>query len=74
MSGAIIYIAPIITMDPAQPTAEAFAVEGERIVAVGSLEFVRAEMTDAAREVFLDGTVLPGLIDAAMRELREFLA
>ncbi len=66
MSTAIIFIAPIVTMDPERPTAEAFAVEGERIVAVGTVDQVRAACADATSEVQLNGTVLPGLIDAHM--------
>jgi predicted amidohydrolase YtcJ len=56
----------ILTMDPARPTATAVAVEGDRIVAVGSLEQVRAAL--APREPGLDPRfegkfLLPGFID-----------
>ena len=54
----------IITMDPARPRAEAFAVRGGRIVAVGSREEARAALGPAPREVrHGEGTVVPGLID-----------
>ena len=55
----------IYTMDPARPRASALAVEGDRIVAVGGDEAVRALAGPGTRRVELAGrTVLPGLIDA----------
>lgn len=60
-----VYVAPIVTMDAEAPDAEAFAVHDGRIVAVGSVDAVRAAAGDAALEE-LDGVVLPGLIDAHM--------
>ncbi|WP_159502465.1 amidohydrolase [Microbacterium sp. 18062] len=65
MTGAVIFVAPVVTMDPERPDADAFAVAGDRIVAVGTLDEVRA-IAPGAREEALDGTVLPGLIDAHM--------
>jgi predicted amidohydrolase YtcJ len=58
--------ATIHTMDAARPKAEALAVRGEHLLAVGSLEEVRAAAKGAQIiEVSLGGmTVLPGLIDA----------
>ena len=55
----------IVTMDSALPTAEAVAVDGERIVAVGTLADVRAAVGDAAvvDDTLRDHVVLPGLID-----------
>lgn len=70
MSGAVVYIAKVRTMDLQRPAASAFAVAGERIIAVGSLDEVRAAVPDAEREVVLDGVVLPGLIDAHMHMQR----
>lgn len=58
-----VYVAPVVTMDAAAPDAEAFAVHGDRIVAVGTIHDVRRRVPDAAVEA-LDGVVLPGLIDA----------
>jgi predicted amidohydrolase YtcJ len=64
-----VFIAPIVTMDPASPEAEAFAVRDGRIVAVGTVDEARAAAPDAdATE--LDGVVLPGLIDAHMHMQR----
>jgi hypothetical protein len=55
----------IHTLDPARPTAEAIAVRGGRIVAVGSDSEVRPLAGPATKIVGLDGrTVVPGLIDA----------
>jgi len=54
----------IITMDPRKPRAEAMAVQGDRIVAVGSLAEARDAAGAGAREIgFGDGAILPGLID-----------
>ncbi|HVO15737.1 MAG TPA: amidohydrolase [Alphaproteobacteria bacterium] len=54
----------IVTMDPRKPRAEAMAVRGERIVAVGSLAKARDAAGQGARELgFGDGAILPGLID-----------
>lgn len=55
----------IVTMDPACPRAEAMALRGERVVAVGTLDAVRAALGGSpARELHHDrGTVVPGLID-----------
>ncbi|MFK4804594.1 amidohydrolase [Microbacterium sp. ZW CA_36] len=60
-----VYVAPIVTMDAAAPDAEAFAVRGGRIIAVGTVDAARAAAPDADLEE-LDGVVLPGLIDAHM--------
>ncbi|MFG6446191.1 amidohydrolase [Microbacterium sp. P06] len=64
MIDTVVYLAPIVTMDPDRPRAEAFAVEGDRIVAVGTVAEVRAVVPPGTREERLDGVVLPGLIDA----------
>lgn len=54
----------IITMDPRRPRAEAMAIRGERIVAVGTLADARDAAGPGAREIgFGDGAILPGLID-----------
>ncbi|GAA1682274.1 amidohydrolase [Microbacterium lacus] len=66
---ATVYVAPIVTMDADAPDADAFAVHGERIVAVGSVDAVRDTVPDAAIEE-LDGVVLPGFIDAHMHMQR----
>ncbi len=65
----VLYRAAVVTMDPACPRAEAFAVQGDRIVAVGSLDAVRAAVPGAVEET-LPGVVLPGLIDAHLHMQR----
>jgi predicted amidohydrolase YtcJ len=66
-SAATIFVAKkIITMDPANPTATAVAVEGANIVAVGSLDQVRAALGSRVSridEAFADKIVTPGFID-----------
>lgn len=57
--------ANIHTMDPARPAAEALAVIGERIVAVGSTEELRPLAGNGTRIVDAEGAlVLPGFNDA----------
>ncbi len=60
----IIINARVMTMDPARPSAEAIAIDGESIIAVGSNEHVRhtagpdTKVIDAGR-----ASVLPGFIE-----------
>ncbi|MFN3928447.1 MAG: amidohydrolase [Thermoflexus sp.] len=61
----ILWNARIYTQDPERPVAEAIAIAGERIVAVGSAEEARSWPRARARLLDLGGAVvLPGLIDA----------
>lgn len=58
---------PVLTMDTARPRAEALAVRGERILAVGSLQEIDARRGPDTRIVELDGrTLMPGMIDPHM--------
>ncbi|QHF22900.1 amidohydrolase family protein [Rathayibacter sp. VKM Ac-2804] len=57
-------VARVRTMDPANPLAEALLIEGDRIAAVGTLQEVRAAAPAGTPEEHLDGTLLPGFIDA----------
>lgn len=64
----------IITMDSDNPVAEAIAVLRNRIVAVGSVSDVLAQIGDApyvTNEDFSEAVILPGLID---QHLHPFLA
>ncbi len=55
---------PILTMNDAAPTAEAVAVRGGRILAVGSRAQVEATRGPGTRSIDLGGrTLLPGLVD-----------
>lgn len=57
--------AHVITMNPRAPSAQAIAIQGERIAWVGSDEDARGLFAGSARTIDLHGaTVLPGLIDA----------
>lgn len=56
----------ILTMEPGNPEATAVAVAGKRILAVGSLEEVKAALGDVkftVNDTFQAKVVLPGLID-----------
>lgn len=61
-----IYIGgPIVTMDDGHPTAEAVAVQGGRVLLVGSRTEVMAIRGASTRVVDLGGrTLLPGFVDA----------
>jgi len=61
----IITNAQIYTMDPAQPTAEAFAVRDGKFLAVGSAAEIDAQRGPKTEVIDLQGaSVLPGLCDA----------
>ncbi len=57
-------------MDAERPRAEAIAVAGERVLAVGSREEVIVAAGAGARVIDLDGVILPGLIDAHLHMQR----
>jgi predicted amidohydrolase YtcJ len=60
----LFYGGPILTMHREEPNAEALAIKGEKILAVGDLDAVRAA-APGAEEINLSGTcLLPGFIDA----------
>jgi predicted amidohydrolase YtcJ len=54
----------VVTVDESQPFAEALAVNGDRIVAVGSSSDIGAYIGDATQVIDLQGqTAIPGLIE-----------
>ena len=62
----------IITMEPANPTATAVAVAGDRIIAVGSLDEVKKALADrpfSLDERFARKVLLPGLIEQHLHPL-----
>jgi len=61
----IIHGGTILTVDPARPRAEAVAIQGRHIVAVGDLPAVRAAVAPDAELLDIGGrTLVPGFIDA----------
>ena len=61
----IITNARVLTMDPARPRAEAVAVAGERILAVGGADEITALAGPRARRIDTRGaSVLPGFIES----------
>ena len=62
----VIYTAKeIVTLDPAKPTAQAVAVAGDRILAVGSLDELKKAAGDqpyTVNTVFANQVIVPGLI------------
>jgi predicted amidohydrolase YtcJ len=70
-TGYRIIVAPIVTMDPERPRAEALAVHNDLIVGVGSLAEVQACVPSDAEIERLEGQfVVPGLIDAHLHMQR----
>ena len=65
LSKLILFNGIILTMDEAQPQAQAIAIKGDRIVAVGSNEDILVLADSATQVVDLEGTtVVPGFIDS----------
>jgi predicted amidohydrolase YtcJ len=61
----ILHNGHVVTMNPAEPTAQAVAIAGGRFFAVGKNADVMNLAGASARKIDLDGkTVLPGFIDA----------
>ena len=55
----------ILTMDPAQPRAQAIALQGEKIIAIGTDQEVMTLKGDQTKVIYLDGrTLMPGFVDA----------
>lgn len=73
LSPTSVYVAPVVTMDPEAPDAQAFAVRDGRIIAVGTADGVVDEVVASVPDASvteLDGVVLPGLIDAHLHMQR----
>ncbi|BBX27556.1 amidohydrolase [Mycolicibacterium alvei] len=64
----------ILTVDDSQPTAEALAVSGGRIVAVGSRAEVAGWVGPGTDVREVDGCVLPGFVEAHGHPLMEAVA
>lgn len=64
-SGAadLLVVGRIATGDPRQPTAEAMAVSGGRIVGMGAAADLDALTGPSTRTIMPDGVVIPGLIE-----------
>jgi predicted amidohydrolase YtcJ len=67
----ILYNGEILTVDEDFSTASAIAISGERILAVGETEEIRAMAGPETRQTDLEGrTVIPGIIDNHIHYLR----
>ncbi|GII99796.1 hypothetical protein CLV28_1072 [Sediminihabitans luteus] len=61
----VVYPARLVrTMDPARPVAEAVAVRGDRVVAVGTLDELRAYGPVTVDDRYADAVLLPGFVEA----------
>ncbi len=61
----VLYNGNVHTMDDVVPRAQAIAIEGDRVLAIGSNDDMRALLAPGGREVNLQGgTVVPGFIDS----------
>ena len=64
-SERVLFHAKIFTADPQNPYAEAVAIRGDKILAVGTLSEVLKSVSPSAERIDLDGkTLLPGFIDS----------
>lgn len=65
VAGLVFIGGPVITMDPTRPTAEAVAINGNRIVAVGSASEMEGMIGDETLVIDLEGRALiPGFVDS----------
>lgn len=70
----LVLLGTVLTVDPSRPTAEAVAVRGGRIVAVGSRTDIESAIGPGTRVVEIgDGCVLPGFVEAHGHPLMEAL-
>ncbi|MEQ9098517.1 MAG: amidohydrolase [Imperialibacter sp.] len=61
----VYFNAKVFTANPQQPYADALAVKGKTIVAVGNYEQVKAKVSEQAEWIDLQGGfVMPGLVDS----------
>lgn len=71
----LVFTGTVLTVDESRPTAEALAVAGGRIVAVGSRSDIEAYVGADTQTVDVgDGCVMPGFIEAHGHPLMEALA
>ena len=74
-SERVLYNAKVFTAVSDHPYAEAVAIKGEKIVAVGSLSDVRRAVSASAEEVDLQGSfLLPGFIDSHCHPVKDGVA
>ncbi|WP_066898115.1 amidohydrolase [Mycolicibacterium houstonense] len=70
----LVLYGPILTVDDAQPTAEALAVSAGRIVAVGARSEVAGLIGPETDVREVDGCVMPGFVEAHGHPLMEAVA
>lgn len=71
MTDAVIHRArKVVTVDPALPSADAVAVRGDRIIAVGTVdELISAWGSMPVDDTFADSVLLPGFVEAHSHSL-----
>jgi predicted amidohydrolase YtcJ len=66
----LLYNANVLTLNPAQPRAEAVLIDGTRIKAAGSLEELEGLCSGECQKIDLGGkTLLPGFVDCHMHPI-----
>ncbi len=60
----VIFVGPIVTLDPGRPRATALAVKGGRILAVGDASSLEPFVGSRTERIVLPGVAVPGLADA----------
>ncbi|SDT33198.1 amidohydrolase [Actinoplanes derwentensis] len=64
MSGELVIIGDVITLDPVRPRVTAVAIVNGRIAATGSPADARAAVPAGTPEVTVSGTIIPGFVDS----------
>ncbi|MBM3262170.1 MAG: amidohydrolase [candidate division Zixibacteria bacterium] len=62
--GLLVFGGPIVTMDEAQPEAEAFFIQDGKIKAIGSKADLETKFPDAQRHDLQGRTAIPGIVDS----------
>ena len=70
LEGKVFHGGSVITMNDNQPTVKAVGIQGEHIIAVGTLEEVKKEMSGNYHLIDLEGKILlPGFIESHMHPI-----
>ena len=60
----VVFVGPIVTLDPNRPRVSALAAKGGRILAVGEASSLEPFVGPGTKKIALPGVAVPGLADA----------